>query len=161
MKWLLVLIFVINPIPTIAKIYQIEMIVFSQPTFQTKERTVFYIPPDINSFRAKAVSLLPTSEFLLNNEQDKLNRNSEFHILLHVAWKQSITHLHTPPVRIEDNGVQVLFRANVQHYFNVSLWLFFNQAPDWYFHYKRRMRSNQLNYIDCLYYGILLKIVPI
>ncbi|WP_304985140.1 CsiV family protein [Coxiella-like endosymbiont] len=164
MKWFLILLFItLSPILTAeAKVYQIEMIVFLQPTSQNNgmEEWSTSSPSDLNFLRAKQIRTLPVSQFLLKNEQTKLNENLRYHTLLHLAWQQSITHLPTRPMRIEGNGIQGLFRVNVQRYFNISLALLFNQpnGSNWYAIQERRMRSNQLNYLDFVYYGILIKI---
>lgn len=168
MKWFLILLFItLNPFVTSeAKIYQIEMIIFSQPTFQNNDlkECLTSTSLDPNFFYAKKIKPLPTSQFLLKNEQTELDKNLEYQTLLHLAWQQSITHLSTRPIRIEGDKVQGLFRANVQHYFNISISLLFNQSSrsgSWYESQERRMRSNQLNYLDFLYYGVLIKIIPL
>ena len=170
MRRLIILLLVIILSPTLtaqAKVYQIEMIIFSQPTSpnnKMEEWSTSSIPSDLNFFCASQIRPLPASKFLLKNEQMKLSENPGYLTLLHLAWQQSIINLPTHPMRIEGDRVLGLFRVNVQRYFNISLTLLFDKANglgSWYVSQECRMRSNQLNYIDFLYYGILIKIIPL
>ncbi|WP_267256748.1 CsiV family protein [Coxiella endosymbiont of Ornithodoros maritimus] len=147
-----------------AKDYQIEMIIFSHFTAQNKseEQWSDLDPGRINFNRARPIYSLPPSQFILKNEQHRLDQNPAYHILLHIAWRQSV--VDAPLVRarfIQENNVEGTIRVSVKRYLNVGLNLVFkNNSNYFYLSQNRRMRSSELNYVDSPFYGVLIKIVP-
>src|SRR5262249_44146633 len=72
--------------------YQIELIVFSHITAQGlhSERwpqiSINSTPP------SRTVTFLPKNDLVLTSEQRLLARNKNYHVLLHLAWRQRIPH---------------------------------------------------------------------
>ena len=204
------------------KQYQVELIIFSHITPLALDSEQWPLLKNAISphGNANAITLLPTpdkqttfallpqQDFLLKKEQNLLNKDADYHTLLHVAWRQPMySPSNSQSVRLyggktyDNDGNASLENTNdaraynsetnwqvngsikigVQRFLNVDLNLLFvapvDQLPDLssdenytkvtsnlvYFHLleHRRMRSNELNYIDFPLYGVLIKIVPI
>ena len=136
---------------------------------------------------ASALTLMPTSAFKLNYLATKLKQSPNYQILLHEAWleqvpdKQSATPIlisnedSAEPIKV--NGMMTLY---LNRYFNSFFNLTFDvpstvtglmdassfanaQGMDLLFKLlqSRRMRSNELNYIDHPLFGILLEVFPV
>ncbi len=183
------------PLLSQAAVYQIELIIFSHFTSEgvSQEQWPIVNPSAFsfsNSILLKTISvdgnfsLLPPSQFILNEAQSRLDKNPSYHTLMHIAWRQPVyAPRRATAVRVVGGPVGQVngtVRVSVAHYLNVSFNLlfaaptsqlsrlarndYFNNAGDTvYFHLseKRRMRSNELNYVDFPLYGVLIKIVPI
>lgn len=151
---------------TQAEVYQVEMLIFSHLTSQhlDEEQWPLVNSSDFNFSNAQPIHPLPSSKFVLNREQADLNKNSAYQALLHVAWRQQIVNGRRARARwIKGKDVQGTVRISVQRYFDVSLNLLFNKegVGCFYLSQNRRMRNNELDYIDFPSYGVLIKIVPI
>lgn len=138
----------------------------------------------------KYYRLLTPQDFTLSKEQKRLNQFiSTYHTVMHIAWRQQVFEpryahaVHILGGQMYNSAPQVngTIRISVQRYLNVSLDLmfaapanaisklarngYFSSAPSnlIYFHLlqTRRMRSNELNYIDFPLYGVLIKITPV
>ncbi len=124
---------------------------------------------------------LSPEQFVLKREQSEFNRNPQYRTLLHTAWLQPFAGSTPPAIHLIDNhsAVNGTVRINVNHYFNVALNLYFAVPENMlarydnrnYFHHSnnlvyfhltetRRMKSQELNYIDYPLFGVLIKIVP-
>ncbi|ACJ20157.1 CsiV family protein [Coxiella burnetii] len=164
-KLLLLLILSFGCVQAQAKDYQIEMIIFSHFSAQneSEEQWPGLDAGSINFNRARPIYSLPPSQFILKNEQHRLDQSPAYHTLLHIAWRQAV--VDTPHARtrlIQGNNVEGTVRVSVQRYLNVALNLVFkNNSNYFYLSQNRRMRSNELNYVDFLLYGVLIKIVPV
>lgn len=147
-----------------AKNYQIEMIIFSHFTFQnkTEEQWPRLDPNNFNfKYATNTVSLLHPSQLTLKNEQNQLNQNPTYQTLLHITWRQPVVDArHAQTIHIQGNNVDGTICVSIQRYLNVTLHLLFKNNFDYfYLSENRRMRSNELNYIDFPVYGVLIKIV--
>lgn len=151
MKWsLLIILLSLGFIETAqARIYQIELIVFSHLTQQSvsQEQWPMVNPNDFdlnNALRLKAdnnqsdnYTLLPPNQFTLKKEQQALNKKSTYHTLLHVAWRQVVyAPRDSRAVSIEGGNTYNIdgktqrqltgtVRVSIQRYLNVSLNLLF------------------------------------
>ncbi len=200
-----------------AKIYQVELIVFSHITPQainseqwpSLENTTTDYKNTINLSSSPNghpyFSLLSPHDFILKNEQRRLNGHPDYHTLLHISWRQPVYAPHdSRAVHIyggqayDDRGNALLENNNenqpyesqthwqvngtvnvsVQHYLDLNVDLVLtapvSQLPTLssntnaasnllHFHLlqSRRMRSDEINYIDFPLYGVLVKIVPV
>jgi len=141
--------------------------------------------PDI----PEAAPLLPSSPYLLNKEQTTLDQNDKYHTLLHLAWEQPVSPGQVYDIPLSNEAIDETadlyplhgrMRIRLDHYFDISFHLtlsipvehiekilavrFPNHTSAWaYFPLSqvRRMRSNELNYIDSPLYGVLIKIFPV
>ena len=148
-----------------AKNYQIEMIIFSHFTFQNKaeEQWPNLDPNNFNfKYATTTATLLHPAQFILKNEQNQLNQKPTYQILLHIAWRQSVVDArHAQTMHIQGKNVDGTICVSIRRYLNVTLNLLFKNNLDYfYLSENRRMRSNELNYIDFPVYGVLIKIVP-
>ena len=68
-----------------AKVYQVEMLIFSYFSTQylNEERWPFVNPNDFNFSNAQPIHPLPSSQFVLNWKQEDLNKNSAYQTSLH------------------------------------------------------------------------------
>lgn len=152
---------------------------FNQQPFQDKRAS-------ITATDQKAVR---ETQLLLRQEAMKLQKHAKYKILLHKGWKMTFLN-GTQQLRLfggkayeENDLILHTFEGfvNIQkkRYFTVSLnSLFSMPRPESFegslmtneldshlvhFHWtqKRRMRSNELNYLDFPLYGILIKIIPL
>lgn len=141
-------------------------------TQETDDTTLALIKPN-------ELKLIPVGKALEN----KLHA----HILAHFGWQQDFSkqekseiYLHSAPEA--DQAMNGLISVSLNRYFNTSFHFVFSQpikkikalsidtnhlsniiGDNAYFDLKqhRRMRSNELNYIDHPLYGIIVKISPI
>ncbi len=130
---------------------------------------------------------LAPNRMMLNREALELEKNPNYQVLMHLAWLQPVyAHAntiqlttHSLPSNSRTKEINGVMRISVERYFDVHFNLlfavpgsrlsslarndYFNGANTVYFHLNemRRMRSNELNYIDYPLYGILIKIKPI
>lgn len=132
--------------------------------------------------------LLPEEDFQLTKEEKKLNQSKHYHVIFHQAWRQPITSSrYAQPVRLvsSDNlGEDNLFRQNhlingmitlsQSTYINSKLQLIISQPEKSFsiftpfspsrslihyeFNQKRRLKLNELNYLDNPQFGVLLLI---
>ena len=164
-KLLLLLILFFSCVQAQAKDYQIELIIFSHFSVQneSEEQWSGLDPGGINFNGARPIYSLSPSQFILKNEQHRLDQSPAYRTLLHIAWRQLIVDASPARARlIQDNNVEGIIRVSVQRYLNVALNLVFkNNSNYFYLSQNRRMRSNELNYVDFPLYGVLIKIVPV
>lgn len=119
-------------------------------------------------------SLLPPSQYLLKKELQRLRRSNAYQILNHLAWLQPITDTwHAKAIyitggnqfQIGNNIYQLTgtIRLTQANYINVNANLELvepadDQLKSYSLHTYRRMRPNQLNYIDSPVLGMLIMI---
>lgn len=184
------------------KWYQIEVIVFSHLSEQAidSEQWPSVNPPNfshsgviqlldknLNAVLFNQYRLLPNSQFALKKEDQLIQKQPGYQILLHLVWQQKVqTPEQAKPIHIYNdstftNQLNGTITIGVKKYFDVHLNLYlgvpvseltalsktsyFRNISEKmaYFHLlqTRRMRSNELNYIDHPLYGVLIKITRI
>lgn len=129
-----------NAISNFDRWYQIEVIVFSHITpngIQSENwpwTPTQYIPTlqTINLTQGDnvAYSALPRQYFKMNAEQTRLEKNSKYRVLLHLAWRQKITKpKHAQPIHvyggaIYDNAGKMIGTAEYgqQEYNSNAIW---------------------------------------
>src|SRR3990167_7883938 len=150
-------------------IYQVELIIFSHltETALNSEQWPRLQGNEINNTNTVSLkpvngsgsyfTLLPSHDFQLTQEQKNLHHNPNYHTLLHLAWRQPIYEpRYSQGVQIHGNTVNGTLKLSVRRYFDLTIDLLF-ASSDKYFRLQqsRRMRSNELNYIDFPLYGVL------
>jgi len=135
----------------------------------------------LSNSRQKMYNLLPDSDFTLNKEVKKLMRSGQYKVLLHIAWRQMINgprssravHIQGPQL----NGTIKVSRLNFID-LTANLWLTlpvsnlsnirivdngngesFPSLISLHLKQTRRMRSNELNYLDHPVFGMLVKVI--
>lgn len=123
------------------------------------------------------VTLLPDTKLTMNDIERKLKASSR-KILTHTAWTQKLTEQQKSlPVRVQagniinteiDSQTQLdgTLTLNLNRYIHVATDLqLLNETPNGTqrFHIKesRRMRSNDIHYVDHPAFGMIIKISPI
>ena len=132
------------------------------------------------------IMLLNSDELQLNDIQHTLENKLGAQILAHFGWqqdfsKQAKAFLHIQNTINARTYINGLFTITLNRYFNTSFHILFAQPVEqiqalnvntnaWsniigdhaYFdlYQNRRMRSNELNYLDHPLYGIIIKITP-
>ncbi|HLD16652.1 MAG TPA: CsiV family protein [Coxiellaceae bacterium] len=179
-----------SPTP-MAKWYQIEMIIFSQITKETLGSEQWPLLSGALKIPANAQipSLLPHSQFHLQDAENALRQNSQYQVLMHIAWNQPFTVRGKKiPLRIQsvnDSGdsVQIngLLTIALTHYIDMHFNFMIaepkeylekiNSDMEWpstensffYFHMMqtRRTKSGELNYIDFPLFGVLIEAFPL
>lgn len=200
MKKFAVLLLCLLPLHTLAadfsgNWYQIELIIFSHVTKETLTAeqwpniTITPLPNNLinltpsttqNTTSQTAYSLLPDTDFTLNNEVKKLASLPNTHLITHIAWRMPVYDTkNTKPIHIlvpnaDNTGWQVngTFTLSVRRFFNAQFTLLFTPSklmqhagvplPNVFrLMQTRRMRSNELNLINHPLYGVLIKITPV
>lgn len=135
--------------------------------------------------------LLPSDELRLNSLAQKIQRQHNYQLLLHIGWRQAFSRKDKPEQVVISNagsaiatqGWQVngLLSIDMNHYFDLTFNLIFsapwaeisrlapNNYPanlnsgEAYFQLlqKRRTRSGELNYIDHPVFGVFLEFFPL
>ncbi len=131
----------------------------------------------INLSQLQPYTLLPANLFLLGKEMQRLQQHDNYQILTHLAWLQPISDTwHAKTIYLvggnqyqigntlyQLNGTLRLTQAN---YINVSVNLELvepvnGQLKSYHLQTYRRMRPNQLNYIDSPVLGMLVMLKPL
>ncbi len=157
--------------------YQIEMIVFSHPTNQNLKSEQWPLVDKLklpfSSTELHRDKILPSSQWRLKQVHQQLQKN-HYPILMHLAWQQSTTEaqkeeiIHLQGGATVSSGKQMdgTLAISLQHYFNLHFNLqFLMPSPSdtpFYANLNQelRMRSNELNYIDHPFYGVIIEIFP-
>ncbi|HIP52869.1 MAG TPA: hypothetical protein EYH03_02500 [Chromatiales bacterium] len=133
-----------------------------------------------------AYQLLDDSAFELNGAYAKLHRSGRYAPLLHLAWKQPTNSLNkTQPVMISTRRtgstppkIEGVVRIGRKRYLHADIDLVLNRPTppgeglaanggygpayrSYRMKTRRRMRSNELHYLDHPLMGVLLKITPL
>lgn len=125
-----------------AKLYQIDLIVFSHITaagVNQEQWPLISLPASkfedaisLNNTRQDGYyQALPSENFLLKREAYALNSTWGYNVIFHATWQQPVTSDRANPIRINGQNaknlvsVDGLMRLNVNHYFNVHFNLYF------------------------------------
>lgn len=104
-----------NALSNSERTYQIELVVFSHITAQglasEEWPSVPINPPppsaiNLDQSNKKSFAILPKSDFFLSTEQRRLERNKNYHVLLHLAWRQRIPNSHhAQPIHVYGGNI--------------------------------------------------------
>lgn len=163
--------------------YDVQVVIFSRITPKTLQSQQW--PAVSNETPVTAVNETQHPAFDLAHEKKMLQRNPEYKILLDSHWQESWHGENatvTIPLSSSNNQSQLhgSMKITLGHYFDVDTKLllseptpllqkltpngFFNHWNQSYFNFQlsenRRMRSNELNYLNHPLMGVLIKIIP-
>lgn len=164
--------------------YDIQMLVFSHITPQTLESQQWPAVSAPDTMMPVSETTHPAND--LEHEKKILQRNPAYKILLDAHWQET-WHGENGSITIplvggnNQSHVQGAMTITLGHYFDVDTKLtleepttvlqklatngFFTHWNQPYFNFQlsenRRMRSNELNYLNHPLMGVLIKIIPI
>ena len=164
--------------------YDVQVLIFSRITPKALQSQQWPVVSDVNSTTTVDEPQHPA--FDLAREKKALQKNPEYTILLDSHWQESWNGENatiTIPLSSSNNQSKLHGSMNITlgHYFDVDTKLllseptpllqkltpsgFFNHWNQPYFNFQlsenRRMRSNELNYLEHPLLGVLIKIIPI
>lgn len=98
--------------------------------------------------------------FILSNSVAALKRSSRYRVLRHMRWQQPGISRHRPvPVVIEGPGLSGTMSITLGKFLHAQTNIVFNDGARNHLNQaKRRMRSNELHYIDHPKVGVLVKV---
>ena len=165
--------------------YQINVIIFEHITSQALSSELWPAITNIPDLtKAIEPQLLPVSQSQLKIENRRFSRKiaqrENYKVLLNITWQQEIPiTYHAEPIHISGDKIDGTITINKGRYFNIKTNLILteptnyldsiehgNYAQDNEFQsfqmlQTRRMRSNELNYLDHPLFGMLIKIMPL
>lgn len=155
-----------------AFLYQIDLIVFTHSKPRTIDSTPVIAPPDFsnaltllksNNEEEMPYKLLPVHSSNLINEYNKLNKESNYQILLNYSWLQPSENdksIIIPNLANDDwilNGT-LRIKQSTYYAFDTDLILTSNKNMQFPVQYKKRLKPEIVYYLDHPYAGILIKI---
>ncbi len=156
--------------------YKVELILFAElnPTAPSAEhwREVTQIPPgeDTDAVHLAIgndqVQPLDASAYRLSGIWSALKRSSAYRPLRHLAWVQpGRSAKRAPVVAIGDNAedeIQGTVKVSLARFLHLDLNLVLRDGDQKYqLQQSRRMRSNELHYIDHPMFGVIVIITPV
>lgn len=160
--------------------YQIEVIILQHttPTAFHSSEWENTKETEANNLDAEApYPLLDTTQFKMKKEEETLTKSPNYRILKHIAWKQSQKELGDAK-QVQINNISLTegwnlngsIKVSLQHYFRINLdlhlkqnfsrALFFSDYKTFQLTQSRKMKSEELNYIDSPVLGALINIYP-
>jgi len=172
---------------TDSNLYQINIIIFEHISSQALNSEIWLAVTDLpdleNSIEPQ---LLESEDSQLQIENRRFSRKiaqkNNYKVLLNIAWQQEIpVTRHGKPIHISGDKIDGTITINRDRYFDIKTNLILtepisylntispgnysdipnNEFTSFQMKQTRRMRSNELNYIDQPLFGMLIKIVPI
>lgn len=164
--------------------YDVQVLIFSHITSNTLQ--LQHWPAITPNNQAMPAAPAPQTAYDLQREKKILQKNTHYQILLDAAWPET-WHNDTSTITIpfvSNNGQSQLtgtMTITLGHYFDVHTNFFFTTQTDmlrkidvtdyfsrwdkstftFQFLQNRRMRSNELNYLDHPLIGMFIKIIPL
>ena len=167
--------------------YQVNIIIFEHISSQALNSEIWLAVTDLpdleNSIEPQ---LLESEDSQLQIENRRFSRKiaqkNNYKVLLNIAWQQEIpVTRHGKPIHISGDKIDGTITINRDRYFDIKTNLILtepisylntispgnysdipnNEFTSFQMKQTRRMRSNELNYIDQPLFGMLIKIVPI
>jgi hypothetical protein len=168
-------------------LYQVNIIIFEHITQEALNSEMWPTITDLPDLKDSIEpQLLPNENSQLQTENRRFSRKiaqeNNYKILANLTWQQEIpVTRHAKPIHISGDKIDGTIAINRDRYFNIKSNLILTEPtsflnttnPENYpntanniftsFQMKqtRRMRSNELNYIDYPLFGMLIKIMPI
>lgn len=155
------------------------------PAFSQPEQSIQLVPPEVYqqsiATQANQLPLVSADQFNLNTEVLHLSHNPNYELIGHTAWLQPISADSSLPVHIQASNntttLDALVYLSKKHFVQLrinAVASIANQALSNNFLQQQqnsidgatrfalqktlRMKTNELNYIDSPFFGILLKI---
>jgi hypothetical protein len=165
--------------------YQINVIIFEHITPEALQSETWPAITNMPNLKdAIDPQLLPQEQSQLKIENRRFNRKiaqrENYKVLLNISWQQEIPiTYHAEPIHISGDKIDGTITINKDRYFNIKTNLILTEPTDYLNsigpgHYAqdnesqnfqmlqtRRMRSNELNYLDYPLFGMLIKIIPL
>ncbi len=167
--------------------YQVNIIIFEHISSQALNSEIWLAVTDLpdleNSIEPQ---LLESEDSQLQIENRRFSRKiaqkNNYKVLLNIAWQQEIpVTRHGKPIHISGDKIDGTITINRDRYFDIKTNLILtepisylntispgnysdipnNEFTSFQMKQTRRMRSNELNYIDQPLFGMLIKIVHI
>ncbi len=151
-----------------SKVFKIELLIFAQdkPSSEVFDQTYSEIDwprrlADLSSFHQ-----VKSEHRSLYGVKANLRSHSSYRPLLHVAWTQKVrshslsTAVH---VRSPSGDVNGYFRMQRGHYLHISTDLEYSPGDQLVYRLneKRRIKLNEMHYLDHPKFGIIAKVSPI
>ncbi len=163
--------------------YNIELIIFAQNSANAGGNEIWPVNPGQPTELTTTYPTVPQDEWLLNREYGALKRTSgRQQPILHTAWRQPVVakkRAQPVAINLSAQGVPLIgtIKVSVQRYLHINVDLLlgtpsstfnsslaatnqatYTQLPDQYrFIAHRKMRSEELHYIDHPKLGIIVK----
>ena len=110
--------------------------------------------------------LLPESSQRLTPEAYTLERSGQYKLLAHLRWRQpGLSKKHARPVKIQGNNLEGTVTVSLSRFLHVDFDMLLNrfvpqtgQYRSYPFKEHRKMRSDELHYVDHPLVGALIKI---
>ena len=143
--------------------YQVAVVVFSQPLHTDEDLSDQ--PPIPWPASARTPKPLPAAQSRLYSAYDRLRRSPSYHPLLHMAWNQPAwpNRINAPYQVGNGSNVRGVVRIQRGEYLHAIVDMEY-QAPDGTVHRlreKRRLKFNEVHYLDHPAFGVLIRITPI
>lgn len=153
------------------RLYSVEVLVFAHPGGDAMQAEAWRADPGEPDISRAApaggeVSALGPSSYRLSGAWQALRNSSGYRPLRHLAWTQAgYSEARAPHVLVGDgpgselHGVVQVSRARFLH---AKVDLVYQDAGQRYrFTSRRRMRANELHYLDHPLFGVLMIVTPL
>ena len=154
-----------NTSATAASEYDIEVVVFE---YVVPDASDEFWPPDPGLPLAAGSAAYPAAERSLGGAVAQLRRSSEYRVLAHRAWRQpGVSQSAALPVQLQsEDGYNLIGSVSVwrQRYLHAELDLLLRPADGTEpvrMQQRRRMRSEELHYLDHPKLGVLIYATPV
>ena len=158
-----------------ARWYKIEMILFTElrdtardaeywPEDPGQPQMLDAVPLAVGSARVQA---LPPSAYRLSGIWSALKRTRNYRPIRHLAWQQpGLSSRSAPLVAVGDDEldaqIQGTVKVSLSRFLHLDLDLVLHEADQRFrFTSSRRMRSNELHYLDHPMFGAIVIITPV
>lgn len=120
------------------------------------------LPPGPDAAPLPPVELLPESALNLRPQAYSLQRQG-YQIMLHLGWRQVVGELGSDPwYWLETPGLAGLIKIEKGRYLHIGTeWLIQDESIPYRLDLGRRMRSEELHYLDHPRAGLLVQILPV
>lgn len=167
--------------------YQVNIIIFehiTQQALNSERWPAITDLPDLENNTELQLLTSENSQLQIENRRfsRKIAQKNNYKVLANIAWQQEIpVTRHAKPIHISGDKIDGTITINRDRYFNIKINLILTESTKYLYSIDsenypntannefisfqmkqtRRMRSNELNYIDQPLFGMLIKIVPI
>lgn len=188
--------------PVVPNLFQVELVVFEHLTPSAEKQAwpaQVNLPSAKDAIELKTLAangiapqlyqLLPSQYFKLNHEANLLAKQSDYKIILHIAWLQPLTAPNeAKPIHIyggqslDNQGgtlwqINGLIKLSRDDFINLKTNLILSESNNnlpsdlindsnatvqmYELKELRRLKPNELNYLDHPLFGVLIKIIPL
>lgn len=168
------------------KLFQVELIAFEINSASNKNNEYFPAYPLLPDYtdsqplateedESQTFRSLGRTALKLRREENLISKKADYQILLHESWLQNDTNIQKVLLDTSQAPEQTsLLKGTIQvkkgYYYYVDLHLELrpnnsvsshNENTHYVLNTKRRLKSNELNYIDHPKFGVLIEIFPV